>query len=173
MSGYQLKITIKGSKPPIWRRVIVPDQITFKQLHQVIQAIFGWGDMHLHEFEIRNIGVRFVDPDVDGDDDGMFGFPDRGCVYKETQRIDEWLPENPRLVYTYDFGDDWEHLIVLEKTVEYPKRYPTVVKYKGDNLPEDCGGMRPFDLEDVNEFLQEELVFSPAKKQRKQKKQRK
>ena len=71
MSGYQLKITIKGSKPPIWRRVIVPDQITFKQLHQVIQAIFGWEGMHLHEFEIRNIGVRFVDPDVNGDDDGM------------------------------------------------------------------------------------------------------
>ena len=202
MSGYQLKITIKGSKPPIWRRVIVPDRITFKQLHQVIQAIFGWGDMHLHEFEIRGIGVRFVDPATAEDEDDMFWFPGRSETYGETQRIDEWLPENPRIVYTYDFGDDWEHQIVLEKTVEYPYRYPTVVKYKGDNLPEDCGGiwgyyellenleaggpqreeledwargqgMRPFDLEDVNELLQDELVFSPAKGRKRTQKGRK
>ena len=51
----QLKITLKEIKPPIWRRVLVSDQITLSDLHHVIQAVFGWEDYYLHEFKIRNV----------------------------------------------------------------------------------------------------------------------
>ena len=51
MKGYQLKITVKGSKPPVWRRIIVPETATFHQLHEMIQEAFGWSGYHLHEFE--------------------------------------------------------------------------------------------------------------------------
>lgn len=56
MKGYQLKITIKGSKPPIWRRVVVPEQFTFCQLHQAIQGAFGWCDYHCTSLSLRNRG---------------------------------------------------------------------------------------------------------------------
>ena len=67
MKGYQLKITIKGSKPPIWRRVVVPEQFTFCQLHQVIQEAFGWYDYHLHEFEFKKLGLLIRDPGEEDD----------------------------------------------------------------------------------------------------------
>ncbi|MGL6217060.1 MAG: plasmid pRiA4b ORF-3 family protein, partial [Lacrimispora sphenoides] len=54
MGAYQLKVTIKGSKPPIWRRVLVPQGITFVKLHQMIQTAFCWSDEHLYEFEFRS-----------------------------------------------------------------------------------------------------------------------
>lgn len=192
MGGYQLKITIKGSKPPIWRRVVVPDRITFGQLHQVIQAVFGWEDCHLHKFEIRGIAAQFVDTELWEEND--LDFYENFDVYSENQRIDEWIVDNPKIIYIYDFGDDWEHQIVMEKRVEYGERYPVVTKYKGDNLPEDCGGiwgyyellsdleqesdpeneerrawaeeqgMGEFALEDTNRYLREQLVFKPARK---------
>ena len=58
MGAYQFKITIKGSKPPIWRRVLVPDKITFSQLHQVIQMVFCWSNSHLYEFGFPSSGIR-------------------------------------------------------------------------------------------------------------------
>ena len=71
MKGYQLKITIKGSKPPIWRRVVVPEQFTFCQLHQVIQEAFGWYDYHLHEFEFKKLGLLIRDPGRGRRSDGV------------------------------------------------------------------------------------------------------
>lgn len=136
MKGYQLKITIKGSKPPIWRRVVVPEQITFYQLHQVIQEAFGWENDHLHEFEFKKPGLLVRDHEND-----EMGEWDARDVLEEGTLIDDLIKENPRFVYTYDFGDAWEHQILLEKEVDYENSYPQVVKYKGDNIPEDCGGI--------------------------------
>ena len=137
MKGYQLKITIKGSKPPIWRRVVVPEQFTFCQLHQVIQEAFGWYDYHLHEFEFKKLGLLIRDP---GEEDDLM----ESCscdVLEEGTQIGTLITENPRFIYTYDFGDAWEHQILMEKEVEYEYSYPQVLKYKGDNIPEDCGGI--------------------------------
>lgn len=137
MKGYQLKITIKGSKPPIWRRVVVPEQFTFCQLHQVIQEAFGWWDYHLHQFEFKKLGLLIRDP---GEQDDCMEY----CccdVLEEGTRIGALITENPRFIYTYDFGDTWEHQILMEKEVEYEYSYPQVIKYKGDNIPEDCGGI--------------------------------
>lgn len=137
MKGYQLKITIKGSKPPIWRRVVVPEQFTFCQLHQVIQGAFGWCDYHLHEFEFKKLGLLIRDPWVEDE-----LVKSCGCdVLEEGTQIGTLITENPRFIYTYDFGDTWEHQILMEKEVEYEYNYPQVLKYKGDNIPEDCGGI--------------------------------
>lgn len=137
MKGYQLKITIKGSKPPIWRRVVVPEQITFHQLHQVIQEAFGWWDYHLHEFEFKKLGLlikKMEEPDDLAEQRSA-------RIEGEDNQIDRLITENPRFVYIYDFGDTWEHQILMEKEVDYDFSYPQVLKYKGDNIPEDCGGI--------------------------------
>ena len=137
MKGYQLKITIKGSKPPIWRRVVVPEQFTFCQLHQVIQGAFGWCDYHLHKFEFKKPGLLIRET---WEEDDLA--ESRGCdVLEEGTQIGTLITENPRFIYTYDFGDTWEHQILMEKEVEYEYSYPQVLKYKGDNIPEDCGGI--------------------------------
>lgn len=187
MKGYQLKITIKGSKPPIWRRMVVPEQITFYQLHQAIQEAFGWWDYHLHEFEFKKLGLLITSQ---ADDDVYQQYD--GDVQEEDMPVDGLIKENPRFVYTYDFGDTWEHQVLFEKEVEYGYRYPQVIKYKGDNIPEDCGGiggyydlleqladpgaeehqtmtdwaqqqgMGEYDLEAVNSGMKEKLVFEPG-----------
>ena len=137
MKGYQLKITIKGSKPPIWRRVVVPEQFTFCQLHQAIQGAFGWCDYHLHKFEFKKPGLLIRET---WEEDDLA--ESRGCdVLEEGTQIVTLITENPRFIYTYDFGDTWEHQILMEKEVEYEYSYPQVLKYKGDNIPEDCGGI--------------------------------
>ena len=137
MKGYQLKITIKGSKPPIWRRVVVPEQFTFCQLHQAIQGAFGWCDYHLHKFEFKKPGLLIRET---WEEDDLA--ESCGCdVLEEGTQIGTLITENPRFIYTYDFGDAWEHQILMEKEVEYEYSYPQVLKYKGDNIPEDCGGI--------------------------------
>ncbi|MGF0031478.1 IS1096 element passenger TnpR family protein [Bariatricus sp. SGI.154] len=141
--GYQIKITIRGSKPPIWRRVIVPDRITFADLDAVIESVFGWTHSHLYEFYFKNEDAIFtIDPDDYGQEDA------------EKECIDAWMWEGNRCEYTYDFGDDWKHDLVVEKIVPYEYRYAAVVKSKGPYMLEDCGGLWRFYeyIEEAEEF---------------------
>ena len=158
MKGYQLKITIKGSSPPIWRRVIVPEKISFEDLDDVIEYIFGWTHDHLFSFVIPKERIYFNGPSEAGDKEAA------------QEGIDRWFYEKARITYTYDFGDDWEHAILVEKILDYDKRYPQVVKFKGPNMIEDCGGIwgfydvidqaEPFDMEGTNEYLKAHMKFS-------------
>ncbi len=129
----QLKITLKGiSKPPVWRRVQVRADATFATLHQIIQAAFGWTDTHLHSFEYQGeqIGVSGAEWDDDCSEEA------------ETTLGEVLLNPKDRLRYTYDFGDDWEHDIVLEKVIEphAGDGRPALLAGKGACPPEDCGG---------------------------------
>ena len=105
----QLKITLSGRKPAIWRRVLVPADLTLAQFHTVIQISMGWEDRHLHEFRIGR--QRFGVPDPDA---GIMG--DGYMVNEKKVRLREVLAQPGATAnYIYDFGDGWEHIIVLEK----------------------------------------------------------
>ncbi|MCI0492370.1 MAG: plasmid pRiA4b ORF-3 family protein [Planctomycetes bacterium] len=130
--AYQLKITLEGSKPAIWRRVLVAD-CTLDVLHQIIQTAMGWTDSHLHMFDYN--GVQFSDPRCELDEG----------VYDETQTyLSELVADGcAKLRYCYDFGDNWLHTIKIEKTLE-PKpsdRFPVCIKGVGACPPDDCGGI--------------------------------
>ena len=129
----QLKITLKGiSKPPVWRRVQVRADTTFATLHQIIQAAFGWTDTHLHTFEYEGEQIGVVDPEYDND-----------CADEAETTLDEvLLGPKDRVRYTYDFGDNWEHDIVLEKVIKSAAGdgRPALLTGKGARPPEDCGG---------------------------------
>lgn len=129
----QLKITLKGiSKPPVWRRVQVRADTTFATLHQIIQAAFGWTDTHLHSFEYEGEQIGVPDPEWDND-----------CADEAETTLDEvLLGPSDRVRYTYDFGDNWEHDIVLEKVTEPDTgaQRPVLLTGKGACPPEDCGG---------------------------------
>ena len=124
--GYQLKITIKNSHPPIWRRILVPDRITFFDLDDIIEKAFGWTHGHMFAFDFQYPAAEFV------------GSPMHDKQDTADECIDKWMDEGRSFTYTYDFGDDWEHVIKVEKIVPYDKRYPHVLKYKGPNIVDDC-----------------------------------
>ncbi len=130
---YQLKATIVGTRPPVWRRVLVEESSTLLELHHVLQAAFGWYDCHLHEFDIG--GVRY------GTDDGE----GRGPPPKSERRarVGAVAEQGTSMRYVYDFGDDWVHRLVVEKVA--PARpgatYPSCTGGKRACPPEDCGGV--------------------------------
>jgi Plasmid pRiA4b ORF-3-like protein len=133
---WQLKITLKHSSPPIWRRILVADDTPLAKLHRILQIVMGWGDSHLHQFTIRgrDYGVPFRDF-------GEFGSKIEN--EKSVKLIDVVYGEKDRFVYEYDFGDSWTHQIVVEKKVtkEEGKHYPVCVAGNRACPPEDCGGI--------------------------------
>ena len=130
-SVYQFKVTLSGvSRPPVWRRVLVPADFTLGDLHEVIQQAMGWDDYHMHLFSVG--GQEYGSPD-----------PELGHASDRNVLLSQLLTSpGDRLCYTYDFGDGWEHNIVLEETrTAVPEEtYPSCVAGKGACPPEDCGG---------------------------------
>ena len=133
---YQFKITLLDIKPAIWRRIQVPD-CTLVDLHEYIQAAFGWENYHLHQFDID--GVRYGQPAPDGDDFGM-DFEDETDVL-----LSKLLPKSGRKspwIYEYDFGDGWRHEVLFEgfPPVDPKAKYPLCLEGERACPPEDCGG---------------------------------
>jgi hypothetical protein len=132
---FQLKITIKGSKPLIWRRVIVDSNLLLEDLHLVIQTIMPWLDYHMHQFVCDKL---YYGPSEDVDESYIDLIDYSGI--KLSDLID---CEKDKMMYEYDFGDDWQHAIVIEKILP-PTDSESRVEYvtgKNASPPEDCGGL--------------------------------
>lgn len=131
---YQIKVTLKHSKPPIWRRIEVPGNMRLDKLHRILQATMGWWDAHLHQFVVN--GNTF------------YGVPhpdDWEEVHDEKKvRLDQLVREvGSKLIYEYDFGDSWEHELLVEKIIppEANVVYPRCIKGRRACPPEDVGGV--------------------------------
>jgi len=128
---YQVKVGLRGARPPIWRRLEVPADTSLDRVHAILQAAFGWDDSHLHVFETPY---------------GRFGAPDAdlGQRAESPVALQQVLPQpKSKIGYTYDFGDDWEHEIVLEKILDPDPAvvYPRCTGGRRAAPPEDCGGI--------------------------------
>ena len=133
---YQIKVTLKGSKPPIWRRIQVTEGTTLGRLHGILQAVMGWWDYHLHGFTVAGREYGISDPEYD-----IFDEP---VADEQRARLGQLVSgEGFRFTYVYDFGDTWEHEVLIEKTshTESGVRYPVCVGGKRACPPEDCGGI--------------------------------
>ena len=153
---YQFKITLKGTKPPIWRRILVPETYTFWDLHVAIQDAMGWDDYHLHEFTLLSPKTgRKVKIGIPSDEGADFGWK---VLADWNQKIAHYFSlDNSKADYVYDFGDGWEHSIKLEKILprETGVAYPRCIGGKRACPPEDCGGIGGY-----AEFL--EAIGDPA-----------
>ncbi len=132
---YQLKVTLRNSKPPIWRRIEVPGNTGLDKLHHILQATMGWWDAHLHQYIVGQTYYGQPDPE--------YGY-DLEMEDERKVKLNQIAPsEKSRFIYEYDFGDGWEHLIVVEKILPPEKgvRYPRCIKGKRACPPEDVGGM--------------------------------
>ncbi|WP_176308367.1 plasmid pRiA4b ORF-3 family protein [Micromonospora sp. NBS 11-29] len=128
---FQLMVSVTGVRPSVWRRVLVPGGYTLDRLHRVIQHAIGWRDCHLHAFEI---GARqYGEPDPDGEP----ALRDELDV-----RLDAVVGKGDRFRYTYDFGDWWEHDLVVEDVCAAvpDARYPVCLDGERAAPPEGVGG---------------------------------
>jgi hypothetical protein len=134
---HRVKVSLYGAKPPVWRRIEIPSAMPLDLVHEVMQVAFDWHGYHLHAFETVC---------------GEFGSPDDDDDWSERQ--DEATAalgqvaaaERAKVVYSYDFGDDWRHDIVVETIVaaEPGVAYPRCTGGRRAAPPEDCGGIWAF-----------------------------
>jgi hypothetical protein len=151
---FTFKIKIDGSsKPPIWRKVKVNSTISFDDFHLVIQVLFGWRNYHMYQFspsgwrstpcimyiyeDDAEVEIRpLSDPDT---------FPYGERYDAEKIKLEDYFRQlKQKMVYMYDFGDDWKHTIELIEVSDDTVLYPVCLGGKGSNLEEDCGGIWGF-----------------------------
>lgn len=137
---YQLKVTLTGTRPPIWRRLLVEPGTTLQDLHRIIQLAMGWQVSHLHLFQTRD-GRIFGD--LAEDEDGFLDFLDESAVAVSSLLT----TEGQALKYEYDFGDSWEHEVKLERILpggDESEPLPRCIKAERQCPPEDVGGLPGF-----------------------------
>lgn len=149
---YTLVVTLEGIEPPIWRRLRVSSDLTLAQLHDVLQIAMGWTNSHLHQFHIGD--ERYATPTPFDDDD------DEGASDDRKTRLRDVTAK--RWAYEYDFGDGWEHSIVVEESdAETLPVAALCVAGARACPPEDCGGVGGYE-----ELL--EVLADPAHEQYKE-----
>ncbi len=130
----QVKVTLVGIRPPIWRRLLVASSISLRKFHDTLQIAFGWTDSHLHMFVAGEDTYGFPDPD------GELDWMKNDARAKLGQVL---VKPGDSLVYEYDFGDSWAHRVVVEKVVSElgPVKAPSCIGGARACPPEDCGGV--------------------------------
>jgi hypothetical protein len=131
---FQLKISLDGVQPPIWRRLQVPGDISLFKLHFIFQIAMGWTNSHLHEFHIAGqyYGTLFEDD-----------WEEREIRPEKDNQLEQVIPgKGFQFRYVYDFGDNWTHTILVEDILEPAERqhYPTCLTGARACPPEDVGG---------------------------------
>ena len=134
----QLKIELKNTEPLVWRRILVRSEVSFSELHFILQLAMGWENLHLYEFNVGDYQIGF--PNEDFDDLGVSS----KMIDAREIRLNEIISTGAKkMLYEYDFGDAWSHQITIEKTLpETPGMgYPSCVDGEMNCPPEDCGGV--------------------------------
>lgn len=134
---FQLDVVLRGTTPPIWRRFEVSETMTLAQLHDILQIVMGWTDSHLHRFVIN--GKEYGRPDYEerwADDDPLRD--------ERRVRLTNLFQVVPTVfLYEYDYGDDWLHVVVVERywPASANEQYPTCIEGGRACPPEDAGGV--------------------------------
>lgn len=129
---HQLKITLRSVRPPVWRRIQVRSDMTLGELARVLEAAIGWMGGHLHVFDVEGTWYGSADPDWGSDD-----------LDENEYRLIEVLDTvGGKLRWDYDFGDGWEHDVVVEKITDADPgvEYPLCLAGRRACPPDDCGG---------------------------------
>ncbi|SQB35723.1 plasmid pRiA4b ORF-3 family protein [Clostridium cochlearium] len=167
MKAYQIRIELIGSNPLVWRRFIIPADVTFKRLHDTIQFSMDWYDCHLYEFKLPEAKL-IITNDVEACDENKFYLnkykkkkptekeDPHGAIARiientvrrpQTLKIDKYIEEYKVFEYVYDFGDGWTHKVELENIIyDHKFGYPVILAGEGACPPEDVGGIEGYKL---------------------------
>jgi hypothetical protein len=132
---YAIKVTLLGTRPPVWRRILVPREITLRNLHRTLQTVMGWTNSHLHQFVCQKprlskpgsrVGSKIAD--------------------ENRTKLGELIGTvGATLLYEYDFGDGWQHELLLEEVLRGEESFRQICVAGQRNCPpEDCGGSTGF-----------------------------
>ena len=153
MKLYQIKVTLTDVHAPVWKRALLSPEITLGKLHLILQIVMGWEDRHMHRF--LHGGREYSDP----------RFESEGNALDERKTVLGVIMKAPgdRLVYEYDFGDDWRHELIYEEWIQSDEHVPYAICIEGARAcpPEDCGG--PYAYNDLVRALK-----NPTQKRYKQ-----
>lgn len=135
MEVYAIKVTLRGTSPLVWRRILVPHDITLRQLHRTLQTVMGWTDSHLHQFTLPR--QKLAGP--------SYGVGPTVANENRTELGELIWTVGARLLYEYDFGDGWQHELVLEEILLGDESFQQMcVAGQRCCPPEDCGGPQGF-----------------------------
>lgn len=133
---FQVRLDLRFAKPPVWRRLVLPGDVTLNELHTVIQAAMGWSDSHLHRFRTgadHNAAYFITEFDLDEGEDG---------IVEDEVRLDQVIADvGDGLWYEYDFGDGWDHVLKVEKVLPGPPGQVQLLAGRRACPPEDVGGI--------------------------------
>lgn len=134
--GYDVKVRMNNLRPLTWRDLIIPENITFMELDDILKTLWGFDGTHLSCFLIRKDNLTIIDKKLS--DETMME-----CDFDaSTTLINEFFEKYDKITYWYDFGDDWQFDIEIKKSVDYDKKYVTIKRFKGKYDPiEDCQGI--------------------------------
>ena len=155
---HQCLVVLTGTYPLVWRRIQVPEKYSFCDLHVAIQDAMGWLDYHLHEFRLLDATQRQVmSIGIPTDDDPSDRPVMPGWQMLLSKFFDQRNWHAPPATYAYDFGDDWQHVLVHEgfESADGDTNYPRCVAGEGRCPPEDCGGVHGY-----TDFLQ--VIANPG-----------
>jgi len=124
----QIRVSLRGVSPEVWRRLVVPADCDFGQLHELLMAAMGWQGGHLHQFHVGELPLTAADSEAE-----EFGEDERGYALKALVEV------GGSFDYLYDFGDSWEHTVVVEAEAE-EGAVPRCLDGERACPPEDCGG---------------------------------
>jgi hypothetical protein len=129
---FQLRVSLVGSEPLVWRRLLVPGSVSMARLHDMFQAAMGWTNSHLHCFTVggERYGMQYDE------------YPE-GEIDEKTVKVRRAIGARQAFQYEYDFGDSWDHEVVVEQSVMSVRGLKHAVCLAGENAcpPEDCGGV--------------------------------
>lgn len=135
----EVKVTMELEHFDVWRKVMVPLNFTFYELHEVMQVLFDWQDYHVHDFIILDGNKPQIN--IIENEEELDYQRDIPMVMGKNMTIENYLPKYKTVNYRYDFGDGWEHIIKVQNlTFDYDKNYAYCLDGKGDAPPEDVGG---------------------------------
>ena len=138
----ELMVKLKLYPEIIWRRVITPTDITFNQLHKIIQIAFDWKNYHLYQFNIFDESGNCVLNIISESEEDYESMDECQILLDLQVNLSDYINQKYRIVYCYDFGDNWEHEITIQDiNTEYNKNYPICLMGEGNAPPEDVGGV--------------------------------
>lgn len=158
MIAYKIKIVLRDSNPLIWRRIIIPSQITFERLHDIIQVAMGWSNNFLYDFNIveENLRITCDEENIDRynfyskikltEDNDPYGYIAKytKIIPKRSNEviIDDYFIKYNQIEYVYDFGDYWKHDLIIEEVLkDYKGPCPVCIGGEEACPPEDIGGI--------------------------------
>ena len=150
--GILLRVNLKlAPETPVWRKIIVPYDITFENLHKTIQSAFSWKNYHLFRFEVMK-GETVI---AERSDQYEFRLKTPQIIpqLKLNDQLSTYIKSASKIIYTYDFGDNWQHDIFIESIVEHNRPYPLCSDGSGITPPEDTGGAQAY--QDIMDILKD------------------